>query len=400
MGAPMDLSNMSDDDFLRAPAPVEGQAAEKTPEELEAERLAQEQAATEAAAALQAQKDAEEAEAARLAQEAAATAANGNAAPAVDPTKQQDPNVENKTEKTSEELAAEAAAKAELDKSNPTDYKNLYEKIMAPFKANGKTMQVTTPEEAIALMQMGANYTRKMQELQPQRKTLLMLENNGLMDPDKLSFLIDLHKGNPEAIKKLLKDSKFDAINTDLESESTYQGGNHKVSDEEANFRAVMDELNSNPVGKETLHVINSSWDQASKEVLWTNPEVMTTINAQRESGVYARIVAEVDRRRTFGQIQPGVPFLHAYKEVGDQLQAAGAFNDLFKQEQKKEPTTPAADTAAAVLLATKAAIPQKPAVDPRVAAAAVQRPAAAKPDVTDYSKLSDEDFLKLPIPK
>lgn len=52
-------------------------------------------------------------------------------------------------------------------------------------------MQVNSVDEAIQLMQMGANYTRKMQELQPHRKTLLMLENNGLLDEGKLSFLID-----------------------------------------------------------------------------------------------------------------------------------------------------------------------------------------------------------------
>lgn len=43
------------------------------------------------------------------------------------------------------------------------DYKAGYEQIMALTKANGKTMQVKSVEEAIQLMQMGANYTRKMQ---------------------------------------------------------------------------------------------------------------------------------------------------------------------------------------------------------------------------------------------
>ena len=246
-------------------------------------------------------------------------------------------------------------------------------------------------------MQMGANYTRKMQELQPQRKTLLLLENNGLLDEGKLSYLIDLSKGNPEAIKKLIKESNFDVLNADLDEESTYQGGNHKVTDEEVHFRTVLDELNSNPVGKETLTVISSTWDDASKEVLWTNPDVMMTIHAQRENGVYTKIVNEIERRRILGQIQPSVPFLHAYRTVGDDLQKSGAFNDLAPQKQE-----PAQAPAPAVApIAVKTSLPKPTNADPRIAAAAVHHTTAVKTDTpVNYLAVSDDDFLKMPPPK
>ena len=262
---------------------------------------------------------------------------------------------------------------------------------MAPFKANGKTMQVKSVEEAIQLMQMGANYTRKMQELQPHRKTLLMLENNGLLDEGKLSFLIDLDKKNPEAIKKLLQDANINPLDVDMDKESAYQEGNHKVSDEEAQFRLVLDELNSNPVGRETLQTINSTWDQASKEVLWKQPEVMNTIHQQRENGVYARITAEIDRRRTLGVIQVGVPFLEAYRVVGDELHKAGAFNDLFK---------PKATAVAPV--ATRAAMPKPTGLDPKAEAAAVHRgsPSKTTSPLEAMQKASDDEFLKMPIPR
>ena len=261
---------------------------------------------------------------------------------------------------------------------------------MAPFKANGKTMQVKSVEEAIQLMQMGANYTRKMQELQPHRKTLLMLENNGLLDEGKLSFLIDLDKKNPEAIKKLLQDANINPLDVDMDEESTYQEGNHKVSDEEAQFRLVLDELNSNPVGRETLQTINSTWDQASKEVLWKQPEVMNTIHQQRENGVYARITAEIDRRRTLGQIQVGVPFLEAYRVVGDELHRSGAFNDLFKPKASVTP------------VATRAAMPKPTGLDPKAEAAAVHRgsPSKTTSPLEAMQKASDEEFLKMPIPR
>lgn len=403
MGAttPEEILNMSDEDFMNELAPVVEPAAVKTPEEIAAEEaaaLAAQQA--QEAEALAAAKAAEEAEAQRLAEEQAK--ATGTTPLAEAPGAVVPPAVE-PDQKTPEQLAAEQvaadAAKAQDGKPDNTgsvDYQKAYEAIMAPFKANGKMMQVKSPEEAIQLMQMGANYTRKMQELQPQRKTLLLLENNGLLDEGKLSYLIDLSKGNPEAIKKLIKESNFDVLNTDFDKESTYQGGNHTVTDEEVNFRTTLDELNSNPVGKETLSVISSTWDQASKEVLWSNPEVMVTINAQRESGIYGRIVAEIDRRRTFGQIQPGTPFLHAYKAVGDDLQNSGAFADLVKPAPAQQAPAPAAQP-----LAVKAALPKPTGADPRVAAAAVHHTAPVKVDTSiNPLAMSDEDFLKMQPPK
>ena len=45
----------------------------------------------------------------------------------------------------------------------PPNYEEFYNQIMTPFKANGKMISLKTPDEAIKLMQMGANYTRKIQ---------------------------------------------------------------------------------------------------------------------------------------------------------------------------------------------------------------------------------------------
>ena len=396
------MASMTDEDFLKMEVPSDTVAPEKTPEEVAAEEATRIQAQADADAAAEAQAQADAA-AAKAAEDAAKVTEQPGEVQVPGSTTVEEPVTKTPEEsvaeadknKTPEQLAqekAEADAKAKnTQPAGEVDYKAGYEQIMAPFKANGKTMQVKSVEEAIQLMQMGANYTRKMQELQPHRKTLLMLENNGLLDEGKLSFLIDLDKKNPEAIKKLLQDANINPLDVDMDKESTYQEGNHKVSDEEAQFRLVLDELNSNPVGRETLQTINSTWDQASKEVLWKQPEVMNTIHQQRENGVYARITAEIDRRRTLGVIQVGVPFLEAYRVVGDELHKAGAFNDLFK---------PKATAAAPV--ATRAAMPKPTGLDPKAEAAAVHRgsPSKTTSPLEAMQKASDDEFLKMPIPR
>lgn len=269
------------------------------------------------------------------------------------------------------------------------DYKAAYEAVMKPFKANGKMIELKTPEELIQLAQMGANYTRKLQELQPSKKLLMMLENHDLLDEGKLSFLIDLSKKNPDAIKKLVKDSGLNPLEMDVEAESNYQAGNHRVDDETVNFKTALDDLRSQPKGQESLVLMNSTWDQSSKEVLWKQPALMKIMHQQIESGVYGLIEAEVDRKRVLGQIPIDAPFLDTYKQVGDELAKSGAFDNLANPGGSTTGTkTPIAKTTAA----------QTPVVKngaQATAAAATRTSAKAVSKIVNPLAVSDDEFLK-----
>lgn len=275
-----------------------------------------------------------------------------------------------------------------------TDYAAFYDRVMAPFKANGKTIELKTPEEVIQLMQMGANYTKKMQELVPQRKLLTMLQSNGLADEGKLSYLIDLDKKNPEAIKKLIKDAGIDPLDIDTSVAPAYHEGNHRVSDEAVAFVLALEDMQSSPEQRQTLATINGDWDHASKDALWKNPEIMKTIHQQRENGIYGRITGEIDRRKTLGQIPANVPFLQAYKVIGDELTAANAFADLNLNAPK-----PLAKLAQPTVVATRVAAPKAVVKNnDRAAAASSTRsaPAKGKGEPINHLAMSDEDFLKL----
>lgn len=266
------------------------------------------------------------------------------------------------------------------------DYKTLYGQIMAPLKANGKVIELKTPEEAIQLMQMGANFTKKMQAIAPHRKLITMLENNGLLDENKISYLIDLDKKNPDAIKKLVKDSGIDPLEIDPKAATTYLQGNHKVTDEEVSFKTAVEDIKSTPTGLATLAEINS-WDQASKEVLWKNPDIMEVMHSQLENGIYRQIQTEVDRRRTLGTIPASTPFINAYKLVGDELAAAGKFG---------KPAV-AASVVATTPVVTRVATPKVAVADnARVNAASSTRstPRSAAKGINPLA-MSDDDFLK-----
>lgn len=307
---------------------------------------------------------------------------NGNPITKAAPTTEQPGQVEVDKDKQSEGLPADF------------NYKAGYEQLMAPFKANGKMITPRSPEEAISLMQMGANYTRKMQELQPYRKVMLMLQNNGLMDEGKLSFLIDLDKKNPDAIKKLVKEAGIDPLDINPEEEINYQGGSHRVSDAEAAFATELDDLKSTPEGQATLGVISQTWDEASKEALFENRGLLQTIQSQRESGIYEVISNEIHRLQMLGQIPAGTPFLQAYNSVGNQLAQQGAFNQLVKQPEPAKPVVTAP-------IATRVVTPKPTVTHSEQASAASPSRAAPRKVATLINPLamSDEDFAKLPSP-
>ena len=376
-----DMLGMSDEDFLKLSGPpetepvgsTEGAQPEAVQEGKQEQEEQQEPAATDAAQEEQSQESEEEEQEEEL---DGKVEAEKDSAPATkDPAKDK------------------PAEPATPDKDKPaaveTDYKSFHDQVMAPFKANGKMVQLKSPEEAIALMQMGANYTRKMQEIQPHRKVLLMLENNGLLDEGKLSYLIDLDKKNPDAIKKLVKDAGLDPMDIDTSEEPAYRVGNHRVSDEEAAFRGVLDDLSTTDNGKQTLQVINSTWDQASKELLWKNPGVMNLINQQRELGIYDRILTEVERRKALGQVPINQPLLQIYQQVGQEMVAGNAFADIVQPaQQPRETVAPVASRV----------VPPKPVVkNGDKANAAAPSKAAAKPAkvIVNPLSMSDDDFLK-----
>lgn len=282
------------------------------------------------------------------------------------------------------------------DVTQSTDYKAFHDKMMAPFVANGKTIQLQSVDEAIQLMQMGANYTRKMQSIAPHRKVLMMLENNGLLDEGKLSRLIDLDKKNPEAIRALVKEAGIDPLDIDVESDSTYVPGDHVVSDEAMAFQTTLEEVSSTPDGQETVRAITGSWDADSKAELWSDPSILPVIHQQRVSGVYDRVTAEIERQRTIGAIPPHVSFLNAYRVIGEHMTKAGAFNDLQGMAQAQ--TQAPAQEVIQRPVATRVASP-RPAVSnsAKVGAAAPTRTATPKRTEAFINPLamSDDEFMK-----
>jgi hypothetical protein len=295
--------------------------------------------------------------------------------------------------KKQEQPTQDAAPKAEdQPKDEPkVDYEAEYKRLLAPFKANGREIKIDNVDDAISLMQMGANYNKKMAALKPNLKLMKLLENNGLLSEEKISFLIDLGKKDPAAINKLVKDSGIDPMDLDAEKASAYRQTAYTVDDREIELDTVLDEIQGTPSYNRTLEIVSNKWDGASKHVIAQTPQLLRVINDHIQSGVYDLISKEIENERMFGRLR-GVSDIEAYRQVGDSLQAKGAFNHLGKGSSQTERQP---DTKPIV-------VPPKPRVDDEALkdkkrAASSTKPAASAPKQDfDPLSLSDEEFSKI----
>lgn len=272
------------------------------------------------------------------------------------------------------------------------DFEAEYKRLLAPFKANGRDIKVNSVDEAVTLMQMGANYNKKMAALKPNLKLMKLLENNGFLNEEKIGFLIDLGRKDPAAINKLVKDSGIDPMDLDAEKASAYKQTAYTVDDREIELDTVLDDIQSTPAYNRTLEVVSTKWDAASKQVIAGTPQLLKVINDHISNGIYDVISKEVESERMFGRLN-GLSDIEAYRRIGDALHAKGAFNSLL-QGSSPQPQKLASQP---VVVAPKPKVEDDKLKDKRRAASST-KPAATGSAKMDFDplSLSDEEFSKL----
>lgn len=281
-----------------------------------------------------------------------------------------------------------ADKKDEVKETPPVDFEANWKELTKPFKANGREMQIDSVEDARALMQMGANYNKKMAALKPNLKMMKLLENNGLLSEEKISFYIDLEKKNPDAIGKLIKDSGIDPLDLNADKASGYKPNTYTVDDREMELDSVLESLQDSPAYTQTLDVVSNKWDSASKQVIAKTPALLQVINTHIESGIYDIINKEVEREKVLGRLT-GLSDIEAYRQVGDAIQARGGFAHLGRKDEDSKPKP--------VVVVPKPKQDDDDKLKDKKRAASSTRPAAPGPKAGDFNPLalSDEEFSK-----
>lgn len=299
------------------------------------------------------------------------------------------------TEVAVEEETAEETPATESEEIVTTETEEIpeaakqLELLFAPITANGKEMKIDNIEDARRLMQMGLGFNKKMATLKPHLKLIKMLENNGLLDETKLSFLIDVNKKDPKAIGKLLADSEIDPLN--LTEGNDYTPNTYSVSDSELELNNTLDSLKDSKHYGQLLDVVVNKWDGTSKQLLVSNPGVLEILHEQMSSGIYDQVVAVMERERALGRLT-GLSDLEAYKTVGDAMDAKG----LFKVPTQAKPTaTPPVST-------VKSAATESDLKSRKLAASPTKSKPGKQMNLVDFNPLtaSDEEIANMTLDK
>ena len=191
---------------------------------------------------------------------------------------------------------------------DPQIYKDTYDQIFAPFKAAGREFQVRDVNEAVSLMQKGVDYTRKQQALKPRLMEMRALEEQGMLGSN-LNYAIDLFKGNPQAIAKLIKEKNIDVNQiipqqttnefgeTVTQPEKPYVPNNYSVSPAQFELQETFDSLKANGTYDSTMDAV-AGMDSSSKDVFAKNPKYLTALSNLIQSGLYEEIKQEVEHAK------------------------------------------------------------------------------------------------------
>ena len=275
--------------------------------------------------------------------------------------------------------------KEDTPETKEFDYESAYKKVSEPFRANGIDIKVDDPEDIVRLMQMGANYQKKMSQLKPHLKIIKMLENNDLLKPEQLNNLIDVFKKDPKAIAKLVKESSLDPLDIDKDAPSDYEPNDYSVSDGEIELDQVLEDIKDTDTFNRTINVLTKSWDAASKQTISEHPEIIRIINSHMANGVFDKVDAVLQRDKALGKTE-GLPDVEAYKQIADYMFKNGELHTKSPEDKSK-------------VSSKMVEVQEQANADrnkKRKAVAPVKQTTTKKaPADEDFLGLSDEDFMK-----
>lgn len=200
-------------------------------------------------------------------------------------------------EENSQEEDETSKEESENTDSEP-NYKEFYEKVaLAKFTANGKEVEgFKDPADLIRAQQMLHGYSDKMKVFKEYKPFLKALEERKITsDTDKFNLAMSLLDGDPEAIKKVLKDKGIDPLELDLD-DIKYTAKNVLPSQAQMLIEETYEQAENIGVGEKFTRVINKDWDVKSLQELVNNNAVRNDLLQHLSDGTYDIVNNEIKR--------------------------------------------------------------------------------------------------------
>lgn len=264
------------------------------------------------------------------------------------------------------------------------------------FKANGKEYKFT-PDEIMnqfpKIFGQAMDYTKKTQAMKPWRKTIDAIEQAKL-GHDDINLMIDVLKGDKNAIAEVLKKTGVDTLDLDTEN-SKYTPNDYGRDDNALAIKDIVDEISADKEYEVTHKILSKDWDEASFREMTKDPELIRLLHIDVKNGMYDKVQPVAEKLKVFDR---GTQSDLEYYKL--------AARELAREEQEEQRRLGALEehrAAREAKLAKQAELErvrQAQAKRTETAVKAVERKAAAPtsrststPKVVDYLDASDEDF-------
>lgn len=194
------------------------------------------------------------------------------------------------------------------------------------IKANGKEFEMTL-DELKQTASKGMDYLKKTTALKPYRTMIAAMEENKV-SPEDINLLIDLKKGNKEAIAKLIKENEVDVY--DLPEANDYKPQEYRQSETALEMKEVLSTISKDAEFSRTSEIYDA-FDEQTKAFLNEDPSRIVGLHNDVKTGVFDKVLPLAEKKAMIDGYN--APFLQYYLQAGQEILNA---NKPIQTEQKQ----------------------------------------------------------------
>lgn len=273
-----------------------------------------------------------------------------------------------------EETVSTDEVEEESEEDEPESTEEKTETSTYKIKASDMELDLTL-EELKALASKGIDYTKKTQTLAPWRKAISAMQEQGIGEQD-VNLMIDVLKGDKDAIAEVLKRTKVDPLELDTDKVE-YTPKSYGKDETQLAIQDVVEEISRDKEYEVTAKVVDEVWDSASRQMMAQNPSLIRGLHEEIKMGRYEIVAPMAMKMKTMDMVRGGqvMSDLEYYQTAVDAYLQSAQQQQAVQKEQGKQ-----------------ADIQQKAAA--RKAATPTRKASGGK-TVVDYLDENEEDFEK-----
>lgn len=181
---------------------------------------------------------------------------------------------------------------------------------------NGTKVKATV-NELIEGFKKGMNYTQKMQELAPLRKSMSIVSSNDISE-EQLNLLVEVQKGNKEALSKLIDNSGIDPLELDDKVDTNYTPADYSKEEMDVDMEMATKEILADKDYGEIVQNAVTTMPGDMYDAIKTNSSNLRALHEDVKAGIYQEVMPEVMKLQTLYGIKE--PTMDTYLKVANQL--------------------------------------------------------------------------------